>query len=361
MRAGPWGELELCRIIILPAEGVIPPGWADPPPTQWFFAGHASETLDAWLRSLGLPEGQQARLFDPGRRTTEPDGVRLLPGDDLVLALAPAHRLAIADVLGQSDRNPAYASPRSVRGDELEAALRTAGSSPAMEELVRRVIYRHGRRLYLADVFAALNRLDSRAEKLRLVRLASSSPACFVHFHVRPDDSPERLAAYWGGRGRRKDLVSLFESLRALPNGGHLDLGHLLPTFARQRLYSYPHPALLRDAVRRDCHWTTLNFFSYTPDDRFGVSEEAQCYILEHDYPVGETPQFGDLVFLWRPGGAVIHSRVYLAANLVFTKNGDTARQPWAVMDLDDVREIYSVLAPDGMTVRFWRNLDYEN
>ena len=43
------------------------------------------------------------------------------------------------------------------------------------------------------------------------------------------------------------------------------------------------------------------------------------------------------------PTGNAIHSCVYLADDLVFTKNGRSPTQPWVVMKLDDVVAYYGM------------------
>jgi len=359
-RIGPWGEIESVEVVLLPSEELIPGGWADPKPVEWFFPGYTVEKLAEWLRSLPLTPACLRALSDVRRWQAEPAGVVVQVPDELVLDLDPKSRAAIYRVLIRSERNPHH-SPWSLPTNLWLSACRTAGVSDATRQALERAAHREGGRIYIADVAAVLNQTTSPEEKNRIVRLTSSATAQFLYLRIRPDTDVADLVLYWAGRGRRKDLRPIFEALKALPGGGTLDISHLLPAFARQRIFTYPHPAQASDGVRRDCHWTSLNFFSIVPDDRFGDSSYAQQYILQHYYQIGDVPAFGDLVFFVRPDGSVIHSAVYLAADYVFTKNGDTARQPWTIMDLKDLRELYSVLSPEGLNVQYWRNRDQEN
>ncbi len=361
LRNGPWGDLEITRITISPSEELIPAGWSKQLTVTWFFAGHDEESLRRFLDSLNFTETQKTALLDAETWTVEPGGVVVRPAGEVVMSIEPEVRSALYLALARSDRNMPHHQPWSCRTEDFEQALNASNLTPETQERIRQVAYVRGRRTFVSDSFTLLNMTPDRDEKLRITRLLSSASTYLVKLRITADTDIDQLITYWGGRGRRKDLRPMLESLASLPNGGTLDLAHLLPAFGRQRLYIYPHPAQAVDGVRRDCHWTSLNFFSLNPEDRFGISEEAQRFIVEHYYGIGETPQFGDLVFFSLPGGEIIHSCVYLAANLVFTKNGDSIRQPWSIMDLDDVTDLYSVMSPDGVNVQYWRNRDHEN
>ncbi|MBM4154360.1 MAG: hypothetical protein FJ221_04960 [Lentisphaerae bacterium] len=361
VRSGPWGILELTRITISPSEELIPAGWSKQLTATWFFSGHNEESLRQFLGTLNLTDAQSKALLNVETWAVEQDGITIRPDGDTVMSLDPGVRAALYGALARSDRNLPHHQPWSIRTEDFEAALAASGLSAETQALIRKVVYIRGPRSFVSDSFTILNMTQDRDEKLRITRLLSSASTYLVNLRITPDTNIDRLVAYWGGRGRRKDLRPMLESLTGLPGGGTLDIAHLLPAFARQRIYIYPHPAQAADGVRRDCHWTSLNFFSLTPEDRFGISEEAQRHIIEHYYGIGETPQFGDVLFLSLPSGEVIHSCVYLAANLVFTKNGDSVRQPWSIMDLDDVTDLYAVLSPEGVNVQYWRNRDHEN
>jgi hypothetical protein len=50
----------------------------------------------------------------------------------------------------------------------------------------------------------------------------------------------------------------------------------------------------------------------------------------------------GDLVFLINKKDEVIHSAVYIADDLVFTKNGINFAQPWILMRIPNLRAVFS-------------------
>ena len=55
--------------------------------------------------------------------------------------------------------------------------------------------------------------------------------------------------------------------------------------------------------------------------------------------------------FLLDKNGNAIHSAVYLADDIVFTKNGNNYTQPWMLMHLKDLIAEYTTDVATGMAV----------
>jgi hypothetical protein len=167
-----------------------------------------------------------------------------------------------------------------------------------------------------------------------------------VKLKIKPDSNIDQLVGYWDFDGRRKDMRTLFESLARVPGGCSVDLSHLLTTFARKRIYTFPPASNDPLEARRDCHWTALNFFNDPPDDRF-CDPETVRQTLDREYEkVTSEWRLGDVLVLFHPGGATLHSAVYLADDLVFTKNGGANTQPWIYMRMQDMLDYYAACSP---------------
>ncbi len=52
-------------------------------------------------------------------------------------------------------------------------------------------------------------------------------------------------------------------------------------------------------------------------------------------------PSYGDIFLFVRGGTEVLHSAVFIADNVLFTKNGGSPREPWVLMKLEDLSAIY--------------------
>jgi hypothetical protein len=127
-----------------------------------------------------------------------------------------------------------------------------------------------------------------------------------------------------------------------LDDGGSVSLVYLLPQFARNRLYTYPLPSQPGDPVM-DCHWSTMNFFNDAPDNRFANPTYTTSYLGAHYYQVAKPSRYGDLIFLVDDKGGAIHSGVYLADDIIFTKNGNNYMEPWMLMRIKNLLAMYSV------------------
>ena len=72
-------------------------------------------------------------------------------------------------------------------------------------------------------------------------------------------------------------------------------------------------------------------------------------------------PQYGDVVFISRPDNIAVHSAIYLADNVVFTKNSGHYNQPWMLMTLDELVAEYGAIMEENEDpkVLFFRNRNY--
>ena len=95
-----------------------------------------------------------------------------------------------------------------------------------------------------------------------------------------------------------------------------------------------------------DCHWTALNFFNDTTDDRYQDTAYSSAYVNENFYQIGAATQFGDLIFLRNSSGAIVHSAVHIADDIVFTKNGINYAQPWILMRMNNLTAVYTQEKP---------------
>ena len=102
--------------------------------------------------------------------------------------------------------------------------------------------------------------------------------------------------------------------------------------------------------MNRDCHWTSFNFFSNEADDRFCNDAEVVRTLNEDYERIFSNLQLGDLV-MYFVGDRTIHSCVYLADDIVFTKNGNTSSRPWMFMHLDNMKSYYPTAQAAGSAV----------
>src|SRR3974377_9553 len=123
-----------------------------------------------------------------------------------------------------------------------------------------------------------------------------------------------------------------------------------MPPFPPSLLYTYPVPQnpLNGPPVRQDCHWTSFNFFRDQPDARFNDPNYITDKLKTDYYLVAVEPRYGDLVLFITPDFRIIHSAVFIADNVVYTKNGPNPVRPWILLTISDLLDLYSFDVPPG-------------
>ena len=349
-QSGPWGDLEYIRINLeLPDKFVADEQAVGP--TRWFFAGATREQLQELFISCGLTEVQYSELRDKGTWATESDGILITPPGDLVLNLSQKSRAALYSVLGANKRNDFQMSPFVYRQGGFDDWFKDSGLSEATLQLVKKVVYRRGAAVCVSDLPELSARVADPAERWRLVKTLSRASSLLMKLRIRPDSDIKALTAYWARGWHVKDIESLLESLTRVPGGVTVDVAHLMPPFARKRMNSYPTP-LAPGQRAPDCYWTALNFFNDPPDDRY-FDDAIWRKELKEQCQLVEQPTFGDLVFLVRQDGVPVHCAVFVADDVVFTKNGANMRQPWKLMKMEDMLARYPADIP--LRVVFFR------
>jgi hypothetical protein len=315
------------------------------PMQPWVFHAGKEE-----IRTLLLAAGVPVDLVEELLSTyADADGGLLRPGAALLGKLAGDARGRVYDALRHVPGNNAQQSPHKFSRDRI--AYRFRYLRPETRRLVEEFLYDRpsapGSRL-LSDLPALTRLVEDREERVRLVQAASEQESLMLRLRLDESSDAAALAAYWGRGGRRRDLEILLNSLKDFESGYDLDVIYLLPPFARSFLFTYPSP---EKATKRDCFWTSLNFFLPTPDD--SLDGPALKRMMDVSYQRVEGPlQLGDVLVLWKPSGEAVHSAVYIAGDVYLTKNGGYMSVPWLFMRLSDILDRYDDAAA-GALVHF--------
>lgn len=353
-RPGPWGELQYSRLVIEPPDEFAEADYSKGTPPRWEFVGYTREALHALWRSAQLTEAQVRALERHSDLELTAQSIVVRPAEELVLGLNPAARSAIYGALSAFPENPDQYEPFRFRADTAAEWFQDSNLAPETIQLVERLLYRRGTSLLFSDHNLVLPRLPTNPERVRLVKILARRSTLLVKLRVRPDSDLDTLADYWGRGPRRKDMRALLESISKRRDGITIDVAHLLPRFPRSHLFTYPQ--LPHEGHGHDCHWSSLNFFNDPPDPRYTDTEIVR-ETLENDYlPVTGRPQLGDVFMFLRADGSVVHSCVFIADDIVFTKNGTAEVMPWILMNLSDVIAFYPADPP--LTIRAYRRKD---
>lgn len=335
----PWGELDKIPIVTEKPEEFVDAVGLSTEPVQWRFTGSSSTQVRDILLQAGLPAEAAAGFLSPPICEDTASGTLIRPTDQQVISLSPAVRGALYKVLGADEANHYQRYPFSFAAGHAEKLLH-GRVLPETAAAVQRMLFHRGKAECFADIGVLLRSLPDSRERRRLVKALTRQETLLLKLAVRPDTNIDRLLAYWGKGGRRKDLQPLLQSLSLAPGGARIDAVHLIPGFARQRLYTYPDKVTTgqRDY---DCHFTCMNFFRQSADLSF-LDSDTVTAALRDDYDVVAGPtQLGDVILYTTNGDNVVHSCVYIADDIVFTKNGANPMQPWTFMTMDNMEIVY--------------------
>jgi hypothetical protein len=343
VREGAWGELETLDIDLdQPLEYVAFEDTTFRVPV-WRFPGTAPSEVRALMTGCGMSLSQVESALSGSRLAYDGTTTTVSPGDDLVMSLAREIRGCFYTLLARWPENSLMRHPYHLAEDDLEARMIRAGVDAEVVGLVRALEYQRGGNRLFSDLEVVLGHIPSEEGRLALLKALSRQTATLASLRLRPECDIDKVLGYWAGVPgvRAKDLRPLLESICNAPGGGSLNLVFLLPPFARSRLFTFPLPDGEGEA-RGDCHWSALNFFNDPPDVRLKDVEYASAVVREAYYPIGRPSRCGDLVFLLDEAGGVIHSAVFLADDLVFTKNGINFGQPWIIMRMKGLMRVYT-------------------
>jgi hypothetical protein len=342
VHVGPWGEL-ITRDIQLerPAE-YLTDEVNSPPPETWIFNNLKPDAVKALLAKDGLSAAQIAAVCAPAAVRAENAGTVVTPAADFLLSLDAETRRKFYLALAGQGVNLYLDFPFIFPGNSVESIYADSRLNADDVAVLKKLVYANGDARQLSDYCALLCQIPTVERRVAMARALSRQSAVFAGLVIKPDTDIEKIAAYWGNvpNVRFTDIRPLLESLKALPEGGNLSLFYLLPKFARDRLYTFPLPPQPGEPTM-DCHWSTFNFSNDTPDNRFNDPAFAVEYIRKNFYQIAAPSIYGDILLLVNDKDEVKHSAVFLADDIVFTKNGNNYRQPWMLMRIPDLLATY--------------------
>lgn len=346
----PGGEFEYIKLPLEEPDELLPDTSRPLAPPRWFFENYSSQRLADFFQSSNLSAEHRTLLLDSKRWQPTTNGIFVSPPADVILELSRGTRERIYSVLAESEVNSPQCDPFRFRPETFEQWTLDTGLEEEQLQILRRLSYMHSGSICFCDG-AIVQRLFSPADFRRLVKALYGERTFLMRLVVNADTDIDGLIKYWGKGGRAHALRPLFESLAKVPHGTTINVSYLLPIFARVRLYTFANEWTDPLATKENCFWTAMNFFKDKPDPQFLSARNTQR-VLENDYAkVTSAPQYGDLILVTDSRDRPVHLCIYLADDVVFTKNGGDYMQPWVLMKIPDMLAYYNAREPAQVTV----------
>jgi hypothetical protein len=361
-KPGPWGRLLYAQVIIdIPDEFIILPG-SNMPPVRWFFQDYDKNKIIDLFKSTGISQTQIDKWLPDSAWETVVNGTWVTAGDDMILGLNPTARSKIYHILNTFPENIEIMHPEWFQPQTLDMRIKESGLSESTIKLFKSLLYQYDSMFLLfADRTTVLRKISDENEKRLFMKMLFRQTTLLARLKIDADTDAEAMTDYWGIGGRRKDIFPLINSLKRVEGGWNLDIVHLLPQFIRAHLYTYPLPASDPEESKQDCFWSALNTFNLKIDDN--LSDPAYLYqVLSKDYAgITQPSKLGDLIVVTDANNKPIHVAIFIADDIVFTKNGPHHTHPWILMHLNDMIANYAVIQPpnEQLNVHYFRRKEF--
>ncbi len=341
---GAWGQLEYFPVFLEAPASLIDQFPMPNSKPRWVFPLVKLPQLPDLFKQAGLDQAFIDALMAPSTIVKDMDMAYLFPPQTYLEAMRPEQRQIVYAELRKYPVNEFHADPVLILSDDVEEWFRTAKLRPEIIAKFKQMTYKRGLATAFSDLPALMSYAQDEAEGKSMMKALTRTRALMVKLVANEQTNIPEIMKYWTtGLGlRRKDVEPLLQSIVDVQGVDRLDLAHMLPALPRKLLMTYPDISMGRDGILPDCHWTSLNFFNYEPQPYLLDSKLATSAVLERFNPVDAPFKFGDILFfLDTKNGDAFHSCIYVADDIVFTKNGRNVLSPWVFMKLDDVKKIY--------------------
>lgn len=349
---GPWGTLQYYPVILSYPKNLLAELRLPPEQIHWHFLETDPVAIEILLNDIGFPDTVGGRPWGKALKAwvnVEEGGISFFPEPDLVEALTPETRAKLAAILRRSSVNERYLEPMVIASGDTFGWYKDCGLDDETIELIDKLTYRRGGSLVWSDLGLVSSRLDTLEKRRALARAATRVRSLVLRIQVGGDSDLASISKYWSEGYKRKAVAPIVECIAENPHVEYLDVVHLLPPVPRRLLYTFPLLEDSREFGTLDCHWTAFNFFqsqSLLNNIRGNVMAE-EFYERYQRVPVDEPLRYGDVIIFVDPtNGDAAHSVVYIAGDIVYTKNGESVSSPWILSRYGDVLACYGHVFP---------------
>ncbi len=342
---GPWGQLEYYEVPLeFPAELLtnlsVPSQYV-----EWIFQAATHEEMDSNLIIAGLTPAEITATLIGSTIIQDEEILRVYPTDEAVLSMPLATRTKLYRLLSQYEQNRFYRRPVYINTQNLSSWFRGSGVARDAITDVALLAYPtpNGQGFYLSDVAYTLRRATTAISERELLQGLLRANGLIVRLRLSRESLTPGIGEYWTAGYKNKAVMPLLESVVAQNDGSTIDIAHLIPAIPRQFLNQFPDTQDGADGRLPDWFWTCYNFFRSSPQAIYADAPERDQVILREFERALPPNQFGDMLLL-NSGGRIIHGCIYIAADIVYTKNGPDIFSPWVLMRIQDVVGYHDVL-----------------
>jgi hypothetical protein len=341
---GPWGELHGDYIFLEAPKSLLENFPLPSTQPRWTFPLSFLPSIPVLLKEAGLADSLIAALTADDRLVKELGLVHIKLTVAELESLTPQSRSSIYSELRKHPQNEYHADPVLIIGTTVQEWYQHSKLRSELIKKIEQLSYMRGEAIAFSDIPALLSYAQSDSEARQIFKACTRTRSLMLRLSLNDKTNIEELLSYWSfGIGiRRKDIEPIIQSIIDSETLHDLPLTHILPALPRKLIYTYPGLDMAKDGLLPDCHWTSLNFYNFEPHQYLLDSRLATSQVLEQFDAINASYKYGDILFfLDNATGDAFHSCVYLADDIVYTKNGRNILSPWVLMKVEDVKKIY--------------------
>jgi len=350
-KEGPWGKIQCYYFYLEAPDTVVSRAPTPDTQTRWRIPEEEFEKFENLISNTELSNELVSPLFNPRGVIRRNGTVNLFPSAALIQAMNETDRQHVYEALAAYPLNEFYEYPIFFLGGDVDAWAKDSGLRADLISTLRHLSYHRGETLAFSDIPLLLGMAKSDSEAQFIKKKLTRTRTLIARLEVNRGTDIQKMLDYWstGLNLRRKELEPLFQATSNIPGIDHLDLLHVLPALPRKLLYTFPGDDFTTHIRFPDCHWTTLNFFNFTAQDYYLDSHLASSAVIENFQQIEPPYRFGDVLMFINPNGNAFHSCIYVADELVYTKNGANPLVPWTLLELKDLQRMYNLDIGRGM------------
>jgi hypothetical protein len=340
--SGPWGELIVSNIYLEAPDSVIEVvGKPDPVP-RWTFSNSSPALVKDLLIKSGVELTLVDRLTSSSQLTSSGTDTIIYPKLEDLLKIKGVVRDKLYTEISKYPQNDYYTDPVFILSGDVEEWLSETTLNAKQKDIFRQLVWHRGSALVFSNVGVLLSYAQNNEEIKNTLRSITRCMSLVVSEKFPlPKNHREAFLRYWIGNQTESPRMTFIKAISKEDDiSDTVDIMHFLPVIMREKLYTFPS---LKDGVKGrmpDCHWTSLNFFNLTPRDYYRNTSLAAIQLTQSYNAVSAPYQLGD-VLCYVDNGEGLHTCVYIADNIVLTKNGENILAPWVLLTIDDVSKIY--------------------
>ena len=342
--SGPWGNLEFYVTYLQVPNHFLDFMVMPSDVTTWYFDAVNESELVTQLASIGLATIKGKNWLEMGEVHKPPGyvGLAFVPTEELILGLSLDQRRVLHATLTDVSKNRRSTDPIVVESGDPVIWYRDAGLDEDLVQLIASLCYQNQKATVFSDISYVLSTIETLEKRRQFLRATTRTRTLMLRLNVENTTDFAGVIDYWTNGHKRKSILPILESIIETPGVERIDVAHLLPPTPRKLLFTYPGLSDYLEFGEQDCHWTALNFFQANPNQQAQIGILGEVVARDYENATGAL-QFGDIIQFVESGTATVkHSAVFIAGDIVFTKNGIGATNPWVLMRYSDMEARYS-------------------